>query len=75
MKYSWPLPVTDDMLASRGKAKYFTTLDVKEGFWQVPLNEGDKEKTVLPVIEVCMSIMSYLLLWPMPLEYPMNSCQ
>ena len=42
---SWPLPVIDDMLAVLGKAKYFTTLDLKSGYWQIPLREEDKEKT------------------------------
>ena len=42
---SWPLPVIDDMLTVLGKAKYFTTLDLKSGYWQIPLREEDKEKT------------------------------
>ena len=33
------------MLAALGKAKYFTTLDLKSGYWKIPLNEEDKEKT------------------------------
>ena len=32
------------MLASLGKVKYFTILDLKSGYWQIPVNE-DKEKT------------------------------
>ena len=42
---SWPLPVIDDMLTSLGEAKYFTTLDLKNGYWQIPLDDQDKEKT------------------------------
>ena len=44
-KSSWPLPVFNDMLAALVKAKYFTTLDLKSGYWQIPLNEEDREKT------------------------------
>ena len=44
-KTSWPLPVIDDMLAVLGKSKFFTTLDLKSGYWQIPLKEEDKEKT------------------------------
>ena len=33
------------MLAAIGKTKYFTTLDLKSGYQQIPLNEEDKEKT------------------------------
>ena len=32
------------MLAALGKAKYFTALDLKSGYWQIPVNEGNKEK-------------------------------
>ena len=42
---SWPLPVIDDLLASLGKAKYFTYLDLKLGHWQVAVDEKDKENT------------------------------
>ena len=42
---SWPLPVIDDMLAVLGKSKYFTTLDLKSGYWQISPDERDKLKT------------------------------
>ena len=42
---SYPLPVIDDILALLGKAKYFTSLDLKSGYWQVLMNEADREKT------------------------------
>ena len=35
------------MLATLGKAKYFTALDLKSGYWQIPLNEEDMEKRAL----------------------------
>ena len=41
----YPLPVIDDILALLGKAKYFTSLDLKSGYWQVLMDEKDKEKT------------------------------
>jgi len=42
---SYPLTVTDDILARLGKAKYFTTMDLKSGYWQVLMDETDREKT------------------------------
>ena len=33
------------MLAVLGKAEFFTTLDLKSGYWQIPIYEIDKEKT------------------------------
>lgn len=44
-KNSYPLPLIDDILALLGKAKLFTSLDLKSGYWQVAMEENDKEKT------------------------------
>ena len=42
---SYPLPLIDDILALLGNAKYFTSLDLKSGYWQVLMDEADEEKT------------------------------
>ena len=42
---SYPLPLIDDILAQLGQAKYFTSLDLQSGYWQVLIDENDKEKT------------------------------
>lgn len=42
---SFPLPLIDDILCLLGKAKYFTALDLKSGYWQVKLEDSSKEKT------------------------------
>ena len=42
---SWPLPLTDDLLDQLGDASYFTSLDLKSGYWQVLMSEEDREKT------------------------------
>ena len=41
----YPVPRIDDVLDGLGNCKVFTTLDLKWGFWQVPLSEEDREKT------------------------------
>ena len=42
-----PLPLIDDLLDRLGGAKYFSTLDVKSGYHQMPVKESDKDKTSL----------------------------
>ena len=41
----YPLPRIDDYLDALSGAKYFTTLDLASGFWQVAMEEGSADKT------------------------------
>ncbi len=41
-KDKYPLPRIDDCL---GGNKYFSTFDLASGYWQIPVNEADQEKT------------------------------
>lgn len=44
-KDSYPLPRIDDTLDTLTGMKWFTTLDLKSGYWQVEIDPKDKEKT------------------------------
>jgi transposase InsO family protein len=44
-KDSYPLPRIDESLDSLGKARYFTTLDLASGYWQIGLTDEAKEKS------------------------------
>lgn len=41
----YPIPKIDEYLDCLGKAKIFTTLDLKSGYWQIAMDEQSKEKT------------------------------
>ena len=41
----YPLPRIEDILDTLGRARYFTTLDLSAGYWQIPLDQSAKEKT------------------------------
>lgn len=42
---TYPLPNIDLVLAQMGKSKFFTSLDLREGYHQIPLTEASCEKT------------------------------
>ena len=45
VKGAHPLHGSDDLLDALHGARWFSTLDLKSGYWQVPILEQDKEKT------------------------------
>ena len=44
-KQVFPMPRIDEVLDSLGDSCYFTTLDLASGYWQVPMDPDDMEKT------------------------------
>ena len=44
-KDSYPLPRIDESLDALGKAKFFSTLDLASGYWQIELSPDAKEKS------------------------------
>ena len=41
----YPLPRIDDILDTLGRVKYFTSLDLASGYWQVGLEEESRQKS------------------------------
>lgn len=44
-KDAYPLPRIDDLLETLGQASWFSNLDLASGYWQVRVQESDREKT------------------------------
>jgi hypothetical protein len=45
IKDSYPLPRVDELIDTIGAAKWFTTMDLASGYWQVEVKEKDRPKT------------------------------
>ena len=45
VKDKFPLPKIETVLESLQGAKYFSTLDLRSGYWQIPVAERDRDKT------------------------------
>ena len=45
VKNSYPLPRIDDILSSLEGSQYFTSLDLKSGYWQIAMDENSQQKT------------------------------
>lgn len=41
----FPMPVIEDLLNTLSGQQIYSTLDLKNGYWQIPLAENDREKT------------------------------
>jgi len=47
---AYPLPRIQDIFTMLHRKKYFTTLDMLKGFWQIPLSEESKSKTAFTTV-------------------------
>lgn len=45
VKDHFPLPQIPDLISQLAEAKYYSTLDCTEGFWQIPVATKDRPKT------------------------------
>ena len=42
---TYPLPRIEDLLDQLGQAKYFSSIDLAAGYWQIQMHPGSQEKT------------------------------
>lgn len=45
LKDRFPIPIIDDILSKMQNSKFFTVMDLKNGFFHVPIEEGSKKYT------------------------------
>ena len=48
-KDSFPMPLVSDTLDALNGTKYFSTLDLKSGYWQIEMHPGSREKTAFVI--------------------------
>ncbi|KAL0449443.1 UNVERIFIED_CONTAM: RNA-directed DNA polymerase [Sesamum latifolium] len=47
VKNKYPIPLAADCFDRLSRAKYFTKIDLRSGYWQVRIKEGDEAKTTV----------------------------
>ena len=65
-KDAYPLPRIDHTLQALSGSKWFNTIDLLSGYWQVGIAEKDKEKTAFITQEGVLSLMLCHLVSAMP---------
>ena len=45
VKNRYPLPLPEEMFDRLGKAKVFSKIDLRSGYWQIPVRPADIQKT------------------------------
>ena len=40
-----PMPRIEELIETVGPAKIISTMDLAKGYWQIPMDEGSKDKT------------------------------
>jgi hypothetical protein len=53
----YPLPRIDDILDKLGKMKYYSSLDLASGYWQIELMEEIKKRQPLSLVLDCSNSM------------------
>ena len=52
-RYNFPLPHIDDLISNFSGSKYFTTLDLRSGYHQLPMHPRDAHKTAFVCFKGC----------------------
>ena len=71
----YPLPRIEDILSALGEAKFFSTLDLASGYWQVELDDEAREKVLSQPIAVCLNLPGYRSVCATPRQHSSVSCR
>ena len=64
-KDSYPLPRMQEMMESMVRAWFFSTMDLKSGFWQVKMSEKSRQYTAFTVRSMGIFEFPLNALWAM----------
>lgn len=48
---AYPMPRIEELIDTVGPAKVISTLDLAKGYWQIPMDEGSRDKTAFTLYE------------------------
>ncbi len=58
---AYPMPRVDELLDRLGTARFYSTLDLTKGYWQIPLSPLSKEKSAKQRRLDCTNLSHFLL--------------
>ncbi|KAK9679881.1 hypothetical protein QE152_g39647 [Popillia japonica] len=61
-KDKYPLPLVDDQLDRLDGKRYFTSLDLKSGYYQMPLEQVSRDKTAFVTLDGRLPIFTFIIL-------------
>ena len=61
LKNGFPIPVIDEVLQKLQNAKWFSVMDLENGFFHVPIEEASKKYTAFVTKKVFTSLIERLL--------------
>ncbi|XP_036320389.1 uncharacterized protein LOC118734809 [Rhagoletis pomonella] len=65
VRKNFPMPVVEEQLFKLAGGKFYTTLDMTSGYYQIPMKESSKEYTAFLTQMDCSNTMSCRLVWSM----------
>lgn len=74
VKDCYPLPILEDCMDTLQGTKYFSTLDMASGYYQIMIDKAERHKLLLLHAMACLSIRNWEWDYAMPQPLSKGQC-